>query len=147
MENEYATQLEMIADARRTLADRLVTPSWYHPVLGAMLAAYVVVVALGTTALRLAAVPVFVAGCVLLAKAYQRLTGVWVSGDSAGPARPWAYALGGVAGVLLLGSLAITWLTRLRWPVWLAAVVVFVATIVLGRRFDTALRAHLRGQA
>jgi hypothetical protein len=147
MENDPAAQLALVADARRNLADRLITPWWYHPALGAMLALYVVAFAFGSTIVRAATLVLFLAGCALLARAYRRLTGVWVSGFDAGPARRWAYALGGTIAALMLGGWLIAWLTDLVWPVWLAAAVLWVATVLLGRRFDAVLRADLRGSA
>ena len=140
-------QLAMIAEARAAAADRLVTPWWYHPILGFLLAGYVVALSLGDTVVKVVALPVFLGGLGLLVHAYRRLTGVWISGFEAGPAGRWAYAMGGAIAVAMVGSLAISWTTSLAWPTWVLAGLLFAAVIVVGRRFDVALRAQLRAGA
>ena len=148
MENESGAQqpdpLAMIAEARAAAADRLVTPWWYHPVLGLLVAGYVVAFSLGDTLVRSIALLVFLAGVTGLVRAYRRLTGVWLAGHEAGRASRWAYAMGATIGVLMVVSLVIAWTTSLTWPTWVIAAVVGVAMVVLGRRFDVALRAQLR---
>jgi hypothetical protein len=137
--------LDLIASARAAVADRLVTPAWYHPILGLLVAGYIVALSLGGTVVRSLAIVLFITACGALAGAYRRRTGVWVSGFKAGRASRWAVALG-----LLIGGLTMTGLfIGFGWfgstgLVWLLAAVGFVATIVLGRRFDVALRSQLR---
>ncbi|WP_033338749.1 hypothetical protein [Catenuloplanes japonicus] len=148
MENDAAAQLAAINDTRSAVADRLITPWWYHPALGTALAVYVVGLSLGNTAVRLATVAVFVAFCVVLTRTYRRMTGVWVSGaDAKGVAGRWATAMGAMVGVIAIAGWLIGAYTDLDWPVWCLAVVVLAGTIVLGRRFDAALRAQLRAAA
>ena len=144
MENESSEHLSIVADARSAVADRLITPWWYHPILGALCASYLVALSLGSSGVRLVGIMVFGLGCGLLVRAYRDLTGVWVSGTDAGPAARWSLALVGVLVVALLTSWSTAYWADLAWPTWVLAVVVFVATVVLGRRFDSALRAHLR---
>jgi hypothetical protein len=135
--------LDAVHQAEAAAADRLVTPWWYHPSLGALSA--VLVLAYGSDrrwALPLGIV-VFFAGAALLVSSYRRLTGMWISGTRPGGARRYAYALGALLGACLLTAF---WAGRagLAWPTWVAAVAVLLGTIVIGRRFDAVLRADLR---
>lgn len=132
--------LNGLDDDNARLADRVVTPWWYHPVLGAVVA----VVALSST-LPPSAMASVIALCVvvlvLLPAAYRRRYGVWVS-QPAGPESRrmfrWVMAaiVLGVVGGALLGMVE---------PVWalVPAVLVLVAVVVLGRRYDAALRRDL----
>jgi hypothetical protein len=144
MESNGVEDLSVIAEARAAIADRLVTPWWYHPALGLLMAGYVLALGLGDTVVKIASGILVVVGGAALARAYRRLTGVWVSGFDAGPASRWAAALGGLAGLAGVTAWGLGASTDLRWPVWCLALVMVAASVVLGRRFDTALRAQLR---
>ncbi|GLH99449.1 hypothetical protein [Phytohabitans aurantiacus] len=144
MESNNVEPLVAIAEARSALADRLITPWWYHPALGLLLAGYVVGMGLGNLAVKLAAAVLFTAGCLALGRAYRRLTGVWISGFDAGRAGRWGKALGALVGTAAISAWMIEYLTELTWPVWCLAVVSFAGAVILGRRFDDALRAQLR---
>jgi hypothetical protein len=144
MESKSDDPLAMITEARATVADRLTTPWWYHPILGLLLASYVVAVGLGSTLVKALAVVLLIAACGALASTYRRLTGVWISGFEAGRAGRWAKALGGLVGAVTVVAWIVASWTELSWPAWGLAAVAFVSTVVLGRRFDTALRAQLR---
>jgi putative Mn2+ efflux pump MntP len=147
MENDAAAQLAAIADARSAVADRLITPWWYHPALGLALAAYVIGLSYGNTLTRIGVVLLFLGFCAILAHVYRRMTGVWVSGLSAGRASRWATALGTLLAVIVGAGMLIGTFTDARRPVWALAALGFIATVVLGRRFDAALRAQLRAGA
>ena len=143
---DAACALDLVAASRAGLADRLVTPAWYHPVCGLLFGAFACAYVAGSTPVRLLALAVLLAGTLLLVRAYRSATGVWVSGWRAGAATRWARALGVVLAVCLLGGLALY--RGLDWrpaPV-VAGLVVLVATVALGRRFDETLRADLRSQ-
>ncbi|GAA1612390.1 hypothetical protein [Actinoplanes couchii] len=144
MENNAAEQLAAISDIRASVADRLVTPVWYHPALGSALAAYVVAISLGSSAVRAIAGGLFVAAAALLGRVYRQRTGIWVSGHGAGPARWWAVAMGALIGAVVLTAWATGAYTEARWQVPVLAVIGFAGTIVLGRAFDNAVRAQLR---
>lgn len=144
MESDAAQQLAAVAAARSAVAGRLVTPWWYHPILGLLISGYVVGMGFGDTVLRMVTVVLFVAGAALLVRAYKRLTGVWISGLDAGRAGRWANALGALIGVIAVAAWLIGSYTDVRWPIWPLAAVALVGTIVLGRRFDAALRDQLR---
>ncbi|HEX8628736.1 MAG TPA: hypothetical protein VF755_11250 [Catenuloplanes sp.] len=147
MENEDVAQLSVIAEARAALADRLTTPWWYHPALGLLITGHVLSIGLGGTTVKTAGGVLFIAGCCALVSIYRRLTGVWVSGFDAGRASRWATAMGALVGTVLAGAWALDYFTELTWPIWYLAAVAFVGAVVLGRRFDTALRAQLRAGA
>ncbi len=142
---------EALADvtaSRESVADRLVTPWWYHPILGALLAAIVLVSALDAATWIVLVVTVSCAvGMGILAGAYQRVTGLWVDLRNTGPrSRRWWLAYAAV--VLITIGLAIApSFTDVAYPVPVAvliATVVLAATIILGRRIDTALREEIR---
>ncbi|HMT49421.1 hypothetical protein [Dietzia sp. UBA5065] len=137
-----------VAASRESVADRLITPWWYHPILGAIMAA---IVAANALALPNGAVIVVTllgaTGLGALVGAYRRATGLWVDLRSAGPAsRRWwilyAVVLGATMGAALLATVA-----DVSYPAWFAvtlAAVTLVATVVLGRRVDAALRDEIR---
>ena len=149
MENEATADLAAVAQARAALADRLITPWWYHPALGLLLAGYVLGVSLGTTTtVRLATSALLLASSVVLMRTYRRLTGVWVSGfDADGNARRYAIALGAIIGTTTFGGWAAAYWADQAWPAYCLAALACAAGVVLGRRFDTALREQLRADA
>ncbi|GAB7039518.1 MULTISPECIES: hypothetical protein [Catenuloplanes] len=147
MENDPAAQLAAISEARSTLADRLVTPWWYHPVFGLAVAGFVVGYGFGNTVVRFASAAAFILVCIGLAQVYKRLTGVWVSGLDAGRASRWAKATGALIGIAAISSWSIGSYTDLDWLIWCIAALAFAVIVVVGRRFDAALRAQLRAGA
>ncbi|PZE82166.1 hypothetical protein [Curtobacterium sp. MCBD17_032] len=149
MENESdldraRAALAAVDATRASVADRLVTPWWYHPTLGLLVAAYLVGYAVGDTIVRMTVLVAFFVGIGVLTTVYRRRTGVWVSGHRAGAATRWAVAMGVAAVVLVLTALGVHAATDLLWPVWVCAAIVFVVIVVLGRRFDARLRSELR---
>jgi hypothetical protein len=133
--------LEAVAQGRREAADRLVTPWWYHPILGALIGALIVVQGTHSLVLKSAVPIAAIVGMGVLIRSYTRLTGLWVSGNRRGPAGRWTIALvvgylGAYAVAAGFGSLAAS------IP---AAVFVVVFTVVVGRGFDEALRREIRG--
>ncbi|MCH1868560.1 hypothetical protein [Nocardioides sp. CFH 31398] len=132
--------LSGLDDDNARLADRVVTPWWYHPVLGAVVAAVALSPALPPSA-TVAVVALCVVVLALLPVAYRRRYGVRVSqpaGDRSRRMFRWVMAaiVLGIVGGALLGVLA---------PVWalVPAGLVLVAVVVLGRRYDEALRHDL----
>jgi hypothetical protein len=142
--DEAVRALATVGLTRAQMADRVVTPVWYHPALGLLAGGLIASAELGSLALFLSALLVYAVGCGVLVSSYRRLTGVWVSGLRRGPA--------GRVSVLLIGTLyALAGLSAvfgLALGVPGAFVVggaaAFVAVVVLGRRFDEALRHELR---
>ena len=138
--------LAAVAEARRAAADRLVTPWWYHPVLGALFAGYAVAIALGNTWVLLGGVVVFFAGLALLVSAYRRKTGIWLSGFEAGGATRWAYLMGVVGGSCIAAAVLLSFTDVSDGWVWAVAVVLGAAIVPIGRTYDRELRAELRGE-
>jgi hypothetical protein len=147
MENEAAERLALVAEARSAAADRLVTPWWYHPILGFLVAAYLVAYTFSSTLWRGIVLVLFLASVAILARIYRAVTGVWIWGTDAGRASRWAYAMGAIMVVAMLTSLLIVGTTTLTWPVWGLAALCWIAVILLGRRFDTTLRRQLQARA
>lgn len=63
----------------------------------------------------------------------------------AGAATPWTIALAGVHAACMIAAILPARPASLDWAAWTAAPVVVVATVVIGRKFNAALRAQLRG--
>ncbi|MGO2540976.1 MAG: hypothetical protein ACTH8J_07490 [Specibacter sp.] len=148
MENEAVQEareaLAAIDGARSSAADRLVTPWWYHVVLGLLVAGFVLIYAFGNVPVVLVGIAAYFVGLAILVGAYKNKTGVWISGFRAGAATPWTYALVGVYVTGMIAAILLARLASLDWAAWVAAPVLVVATVVIGRRFDGALRADLR---
>jgi len=97
--------LEQAAVARAALADRARAPRWYHPALGLLVGGLVAAQA-APTAVSLAFLSIFCVGLVFLTQAYQRHTGMWISGMRKGRTR-WV-ALATAALTAAVPSLAAT---------------------------------------
>lgn len=150
MENESVQEareaLAAVAGARANAADRLVTPWWYHPVLGLLVAGFVLIYAFGNLPVVIIGIVLYFAGLGILVGAYKNKTGMWISGFRAGAATPWTFALLGVYVAAMIAAILLARLTSLDWVAWVAAPVLVVATIVIGRLFDRAWRADLRSK-
>jgi hypothetical protein len=142
--DEAVRALVTVELTRAQLADRLVTPVWYHPTLGLLAGGLIASAELDNLALFLSALLIYAVGCGVLVSSYRRLTGVWVSGLRRGPA--------GRVSVLLLGALyviaglsAVSGLALgIPGSFVIGGAAAFVAVVMLGRRFDEALRRELR---
>jgi len=121
------------------LADRLVTPWWYYPGLGLVEALLVSSMAFPKS-LSAPAMVVGLVGLGLLVSAYKRLTGLGMSNQYFALAREWSVAL----LVVILVAIVIVLLVDQPLVTAATAVVVFLATVVLGRRADNAMRYRLR---
>lgn len=147
MENEAEEQLALIAETRARLADRLVTPWWYHLSLGALMGVLVLAIGLGIgNGWFAVVVAVVVVGEGVLVGAYRRTMGVWTETWDGFP-RWTAWVAFGVALVLFGASAAVHLWTALVWPVWVIAAVTAVAFVVLGRWTDAVWRRRLRADA
>lgn len=137
-----------VADSRSAVADRLVTPWWYHPILGGLLAVLVLV-----NAIELPTVPALMivilcaVGMGALAGAYKKLTGLWVDLRNTGPrSRAWWLGYAAIVAAAVIVPLALD--VRLSaWGGLLLAAAVFVITVILGRKIDSALREEIRSGA
>ncbi|WP_454042708.1 hypothetical protein [Cellulosimicrobium sp. Marseille-Q8652] len=129
-------------DAR--LADRLVTPRWYHPLLGAIVALIVCTQALPSPA-SVAFVPVGIFALPALVLVYRRRYGLWI-GQPAGPRSKRILGTMAVLCLLCFGAAMVVKFTPVGYAwVLLPAAIGFAACVALGRRYDDAVRAELRG--
>jgi hypothetical protein len=139
-----ADALDLVKSTRSELADRLITPWWYHPILGLMAAWVIAAPATHSIVVWYAAMALFAVGCGLLARTYRAKTGVWVSGTNAGAASRWAWALALVL-VAAGGFSALAAILFDAWPVSIAVALAQIpVTVLIGRRFDDVLRRQLR---
>ena len=144
---DAATALDLVAASRAGLADRIVTPWWYHPALGLLVGGLVAVQAVPSLLARNVFLVGYAVGLGLLVSAYRKQTGLWVNALRSRSARRWVLAFVVAAGSLIVGSLGLH--AGLGWsaaPV-LAGALMVPLTVVLGRRVDAALRAALRGSS
>jgi hypothetical protein len=137
--DEARASLDEVRRIEIDLADRMVTPGWYYPGLGLVEALMVSSIALPTS-LSAPALVLGLAGLGILVRKYQSLTGLGMSTQYFALARGWAIAL------LVVIVAAIVLMLLVDQPVVIAAtaLAVFVATVVLGQRADTAMRYRLR---
>jgi hypothetical protein len=142
--DEAATALTAVGQSRAEMADRLLTPAWYHPCLGLLAAGVLVSAEAHSWWVFGSAMLVYAVGCGVLISSYRKITGIWVSGLRTGPAGRVSvlllaslYAVAGLAALLDLGL-------GVRGAFAAGGVAAFVLVVVLGRRFDEALRAELR---
>jgi hypothetical protein len=152
MENKDSARdaLAAVAGTRAALADRLITPWWYHPILGVLVALVGLLTGrvLGSRGAAVAVLPVL--GMFALAATYRRLTGVDLVGsplDTGSRARRLLYLLIAVIGVCLAGCFIAGYEFGLLWVPWLLGAVAIVLVTVIGRAYDRALREHLRDSA
>ncbi|MFC8303574.1 hypothetical protein ACFUCV_07780 [Specibacter sp. NPDC057265] len=136
--------LDAVAEARSAAADRLISPWWYHPVLGLLVAVFMLAFTTGGVAVQIAVGLAYFAGLGLLVSLYKARTGMWINGLTAGRASWWTVPLMLIMVLAMGVSYYFHAVHGLHWPAWLAAAVVFVATNVLGSRFDASLRRQLR---
>jgi hypothetical protein len=139
---EARRALEALAADRRELADRMATPTWYHPALAALV--FILVAGYGFERLFLIALVLYSAGLVALVTAYRRITGVWSANLSRIGARRYAVTL----VVVLLACLGLSNAARTGavpwWWALIAGAVCGLAFLWVGPRVDAALRSALR---
>ena len=132
---------ELNADGAR-LADRVVTPWWYHGVLGVIVAAFV-----GSQVLDGAA-PLFVVALGIVAlpvltTAYSRRYGVTVTRPAGRRSRRLLFGTVAVLVVAMIAAIVLTFIDVSPWWVLVPTTAAFIATVVFGRRYDDALRGEL----
>ncbi|MDQ1665902.1 MAG: hypothetical protein QOH75_1933 [Actinomycetota bacterium] len=145
--DEAAAALHHVDAGRQHVADRLITPAWYHPVLGLLAGGLIASAEWRSIAVFLSALLVYAVGCGVLVSSYRRLTGIWVSGLRRGPAGRVSLTLVGALYVIAGLGAVLEFGLDLRGAFVAGGLVAVVVVIVLGRRFDEALRAELRGTA
>ena len=131
------------AARRSALVDRLTPPRWYHPAQGGALALLVASFATGTPPLVVAALVTYLVALNHLPKAYRRATGVWLAGEPPPTTRRWARGLAATAfGAVFVGAVCLS--NDAPVLALIVAGLAYALVQVLGRRFDTELRARLR---
>jgi drug/metabolite transporter (DMT)-like permease len=147
-ENDIATEagaaLLAVRKQRAAAADRLVSPWWYHPCLGVLVGALLAAQATHSPAVQSIAAVAILFGVGVLAGSYRRRTGLWVSGYRRGPAGRVTLALVAAYLACALAAGFLDFELGQRWAFVAAGAVAAIVTVVLGRRFDEALRDELR---
>ena len=152
MENDFEGTRTGAAEARAALADldtdaaqlasRLVTPWWYHLTLGGLVAA-----AIGAQALPgVPAVTVVVLVIVwipLMMQSYTSRYRISMTRPAGPRSRRMLLLILAVLAVLTGSVVALKIASLLQWWVLLPAAVGFVATALLGRRYDAVLRSEI----
>jgi hypothetical protein len=140
--SEAQTALDDMTRDQQHLAARIITPWWYHPALGLITAVFAGGHALpgawplGAIVLGIAAIPV-------LTTAYARTAGVVVTKPAGPRSRRLLLATLLVLVAAMSCSIAFKFLGVSPWWALIPAGVTFVATVVLGRRYDEALRQEI----
>lgn len=153
--SDPAAELATVQDTRARLADRIITPWWYHPAMGGLLAVLCLTLGLGSK--RHAALSgLCIGGLFWLGYLYRSLTGIDLTAMSAtrknapAPGRRSTrliYALAGIIGIVLFACVVVPDALGWPWFPWPAAVLLFAASIALGRAYDHAIRTDLRTKA
>lgn len=113
------------------MAGGLVTLWWYHVVLGVLVAQHALVQGVDNRNWTLPSALLLLGGCVAIVAGSRRATGLSVT-TPAGPRSR------GVKAARVLAALACIWVAALSSDLWVAAgaaVLVFAATVALGRRY------------
>lgn len=139
---EARASLAFLDEDGARLAERVVTPWWYHPILAAIVAGIVISQALpGAWGLTL--LPLAIIGIPLLMLAYKKHSGVAIT-QPAGPRSKRLLLVLVSLMILALGSTVVLKFTDgSPWWALVPAAIVAVATVVLGRRYDAVLRQEL----
>lgn len=105
-ETDPAAALRLVRDTKRAAALRARAPAWYHPALG-----LVFVMLVGSMETERASFFGGVALCLLAAIVvqYQKVTGVWLNGFTAGGTRA-KTIMAGFVGLIIVTMLAGLWL-------------------------------------
>ena len=140
--DEARAQLGALAQDRAALADRLVTPTWYHPAVAALI--FVFVAGAASERWWIVSFTVYCAGLVWLMSTYRNLTGMWANGWNRVGGRGFAAGL----FALLIAAIAVSYAVRFDRLAWwwalVSAAVAALGTLWIGPRFDAACRAALR---
>ncbi|HXQ10211.1 MAG TPA: hypothetical protein VN805_04345 [Caulobacteraceae bacterium] len=128
--------------ARAALVDRARAPRWYHPALGLLVGGLIAAQA-APTAVSLAVLSIFCVGLVFLTQAYQRHTGMWISGMRKGRTRWVALATAAVAVALMLGGIYLQRGLGIGWAPLAAGPIAAVLVTAAGFVWEAAYRADL----
>jgi hypothetical protein len=143
---EAQAALAAVDQSRSDIADRLITPWWYHPVLGVLVGGLITVATIGVSfQVLLGVLGAYAVGVYLLMSAYRRKARVWMNGFGGGPrARRSITLMAAVTiAITIAGSVFSTGL-EIRWTALLTGLAVAVTVTIWGRHYDNVLRAELR---
>lgn len=139
---EARAALDSLDSDGARLAARVVTPWWYHPILGAIVAVIVAAQALpGTWSVTLP--PVSIIAILLLMHAYKKHSGVATTQPAGPRSKRLLLVTAGIMILALTSAVALKLTGSSPWWVMISAAIAALATVVLGRRYDAALRAEL----
>jgi hypothetical protein len=134
-----AASLSQIGGARADLSQRLAAPWWFHVFLGVLVAQHALVQGFDNRNWTLPSFLLLIGGSAALVVAGRRATGVSV----ATPRGPRSRAL---MGIRVLAAAVGIWTAALGDDLGVAvaaAIVLLSASILLGRRYDNALRRDI----
>ena len=129
--------------ARARLAQRSLTPRWYHPLVGGILAIIVTSSALLPLEYSFPVIAAGVVAMVPLARLYTRRYQVPVTGVVGPRTRRLQNVVRALVGAGFLSSLILVIVDVSTGWVLIPGVAVFGGVIVLGRRYDEALRSEM----
>lgn len=145
---EARTALAHAAGVRDHAVQRAASPWWFHPGIACCLLFAFASVSLGREVIPFGVILGLGFGPMAFAAAARHTTGVSVDRFYATPgARRLSLAHGAFVVALIPIGLLLEWVADLRGAMALCGVVVFVATVLLGRRLDAVLRRELRDGA
>lgn len=140
--SEATEILNRLSADRSRLADRVATPWWYHTALGVIVAIFVLAQVLSPP-LSISLVVLGIIAIPMLTTAYSRRYGMSLTQPAGKRSGRMLVASVGVLALAMAGALVIRLAQVSPWLVVPVAVGAFVATVVLGRRYDGALRMEL----
>jgi len=145
---EAAAALDLVDASRTHIADRLITPWWYHPALGSVFGAFFMIQTVDSRGLKFALIiPWAIAGAAVV-DAYRRRTGIartglWVNSFPTGRARREAIILVAALAALFVAAVVLDGAAGWDAAPVVAGVLVVPCVTVLGRRLDRSLRDDL----
>lgn len=139
---EARAALDALDTDATQLAERIVTPWWYHVTLGALVALVISAVSVVSVS-PVVVIPFFVIAIPGLLHAYTSRYGVSASRPSGPRSRRTLLLSLAVLAVLLIAALLIAKSSLSPWWGLLPPTAAFGATVVLGRRYDAVLRAEV----
>lgn len=131
----------MTVDSSR-LADNVVTPLWYHPILGLIIATFVLAQALPMP-LGIWLVTLGIIAISALTTAYTRHYGVLLTQPTGKRSGRMLATSIGVLALAMAAAFGIRLAGFSPWWILPVAIGAFMATVVLGRRYDRTLRMDL----
>ena len=136
--DEARAALAFLDDDGARLAERVVTPWWYHPIVAAIVISQALPGAWGITLLPLAIIAI-----PLLMLAYKKHSGVATTQPAGPRSRRLMLMLLVIVVLALVSTLVVKLTDSSPWWALIPAAIAAVATVLLGRRYDAVLRQEL----